>query len=79
MYLGLVNGDSFATIGNIIKNELFTACQESWKVWPLTHLIMFKFIPCKWRIPYVNAVQIAFNVILSLLGNKKLQMSGDNY
>ena len=34
-YLGLVNGDSLATIGNKIKNDLLTACQGSWKVWPL--------------------------------------------
>ncbi|KAK1746020.1 Mpv17/PMP22 family protein [Skeletonema marinoi] len=71
LYLGLVNGDSFATIGNKIKNDLFNACLGSWKVWPIAHLINFKFIPNKWRIPYINAVQIAFNIFLSLLGNKK--------
>ena len=78
MYLGLVNRDPFAIIGNKIKNDLFGACLGSWKVWPLAHLIMFKFIPNKWRIPYVNAVQIAFNMLLSLLGNEKPRMSGDN-
>jgi protein Mpv17 len=70
-YLGLVNGDSFATIGAKIKNDLFTACQGSWKVWPIVHLINFKFVSNKWRIPYINAVQIAFNMFLSLLGAKK--------
>jgi protein Mpv17 len=70
-YLGLVNGDSLNTIGNKIKNDLLTACQGSWKVWPIVHLINFKFVPNKWRIPYINAVQIAFNMFLSLLGSKK--------
>ena len=70
-YLGLVNGDSLNTIGNKIKNDLLTACQGSWKVWPLVHLINFKFVPNKWRIPYINAIQIAFNMFLSLLGSKK--------
>lgn len=70
-YLGLVNGDSLNTIGNKIKSDLLTACQGSWKVWPLVHLINFKFVPNKWRIPYINAVQIAFNMFLSLLGSKK--------
>ncbi|KAL3790561.1 hypothetical protein ACHAWO_013946 [Cyclotella atomus] len=70
-YLGLMNGDSLNVIGNKIKNDLLTACQGSWKVWPLVHLINFRFVPNKWRIPYINAVQIAFNMFLSLLGSKK--------
>lgn len=70
-YLGLVNGDSLATIGTKVRNDLLTACQGSWKVWPLVHVINFKFVSNKWRIPYINAVQIAFNMFLSLLGSKK--------
>ena len=38
-YLGLVNGDSLATIGNKIKADLFTACQGSWKVWPMVSIM----------------------------------------
>jgi len=70
-YLGVVNGDSVATIGNKIRDDLLTACKGSWKVWPLVHMINFKFVSNKWRIPYINAVQIAFNMFLSLLGAKK--------
>jgi len=70
-YLGVVNGDSMAAIGQKIKTDLLSACQGSWKVWPLVHLINFKFVSNKWRIPYINAVQIAFNMFLSLIGSKK--------
>lgn len=70
-YLGLVNGDSMSAIGQKIKNDLLSACQGSWKVWPLVHIINFKFVPNKWRIPYINAVQLAFNMFLSLIGSKK--------
>merc|ERR1711933_297707 len=42
-YLGLVHGDTFATIGTKIKTDLFKACQGSWKVWPLVHAVNFKF------------------------------------
>ncbi len=38
-YFGLVNGDSFNTITDIIKNDLFSACLGSWKVWPLAILL----------------------------------------
>jgi len=70
-YLGLVNGDSFATIGNKIKSDLLTACQGSWKVWPVVHAINFKFISTKYRLLYINTVQVAFNMFLSLIGSRK--------
>jgi len=69
-YLGLVNGDSLATIGAKIKNDLFTAVQGSWKVWPFVHTINFRFISTKHRLVFINGVQIAFNMFLSILGSK---------
>jgi len=69
-YLGLVNGDSFTTIGSKIKNDLFTAVQGSWKIWPVVHTVNFKFISTKHRLVFINGVQIAFNMFLSLLGSK---------
>jgi len=69
-YLGLVNGDSVGTIVNKIKTDLFSAMQGSWKVWPLVHTVNFKFISTKHRLVFINAVQIAFNMFLSLLGAK---------
>jgi len=70
-YLGLVNGDSLPTIGNKIKADLLKACQGSWKVWPFVHAVNFKFISTKHRLVFINSVQIAFNMFLSLLGSKK--------
>jgi len=69
-YLGLVAGDSPATIGAKIKNDLLTACQGSWKVWPFVHAINFRFISTKHRLVFINGIQIAFNMFLSLLGSK---------
>jgi protein Mpv17 len=69
-YLGLVNGDSFATIGAKIKNDLFTACQGSWKVWPLVHTVNFAFVSSKYRLLFINGVQVAFNMFLSIIGTK---------
>lgn len=70
-YLGLVNGDSFATIGTKIKTDLFSAMQGSWKVWPFVHAINFKFISTKHRLVFINGVQIGFNMFLSLVGAGK--------
>eukprot|EP00531_Pseudo-nitzschia_arenysensis_P008149 CAMPEP_0116126684 /NCGR_PEP_ID=MMETSP0329-20121206/6458_1 /TAXON_ID=697910 /ORGANISM="Pseudo-nitzschia arenysensis, Strain B593" /LENGTH=236 /DNA_ID=CAMNT_0003620773 /DNA_START=148 /DNA_END=858 /DNA_ORIENTATION=+ len=69
-YLGLVAGDGFGTIGTKIKNDLFTACQGSWKVWPFVHFINFKFISNKHRLLFLNGVQVGFNMFLSLIGSK---------
>jgi protein Mpv17 len=70
-YLGLVNGDSVAMITNKVKSDLLSACQGSWKVWPIVHAVNFKFISTKHRLVFINAVQIAFNMFLSLIGTKK--------
>ena len=70
-YLGLVNGDSFVQIGDKIKADLLTACQGSWKVWPIVHAVNFKFISNKHRLVFINSVQVAFNMFLSLIGTKK--------
>ncbi|KAL3924143.1 MAG: hypothetical protein SGARI_006090 [Bacillariaceae sp.] len=70
-YLGLCNGDSFSTIGNKIKTDLLAACQGSWKVWPLVHAVNFKFVSNKYRILFLNTVQIAFNMFLSIIGAGK--------
>ena len=69
-YLGLVNGDSFGVIADKVKNDLFAACQGSWKVWPIVHAVNFKFISTKHRLVFINAVQVAFNMFLSLIGTK---------
>eukprot|EP00934_Nitzschia_sp_Nitz4_P001873 Nitzschia sp. Nitz4//scaffold67_size101165//95451//96298//NITZ4_004546-RA/size101165-augustus-gene-0.18-mRNA-1//1//CDS//3329556525//1873//frame0 len=69
-YLGLVNGDSFATIGQKIQTDLLAACQGSWKVWPFVHAVNFAFISNKHRLLFLNAVQVAFNMFLSIMGAK---------
>jgi protein Mpv17 len=70
-YLGLCNGDSFSTIGTKIKTDLLAACQGSWKVWPVVHAVNFKFVSNKYRILFLNTVQIAFNMFLSIIGAGK--------
>jgi len=69
-YLGLVAGDSFSAIGDKIKKDLFIAVQGSWKVWPIVHAVNFKFISTKHRLVFINGIQIAFNMFLSLIGSK---------
>jgi protein Mpv17 len=70
-YLGLVAGDPFSVIGDKLKKDLLAACQGSWKVWILVHAINFKFVSSKHRLIFINSIQIAFNMFLSMIGSKK--------
>ena len=61
---------NFNAIVPAIKDELFTAVSTSWKTWIPAHSINFAFVPTKYRLFYINAIQIGFNCFLSILGNK---------
>ena len=63
-------GDSVGVIRAKISTDLLGACQGSWKVWPLVHAVNFRFVPNKFRLFYINTVQIAFNIFLSIIGTR---------
>lgn len=69
-YLGFAEGKSVDDVINKIKNDTWTGVTTSWKFWPLAHTINFAFIPTSQRLLYVNTLQVGYNVILSILGNK---------
>ncbi|GMH40905.1 hypothetical protein BSKO_08809 [Bryopsis sp. KO-2023] len=50
-----------------IQAELIPTVLASYALWPLAHLINFRFIPSQQRILYINAVQIAWTAYLSNL------------
>ncbi|KAJ8906812.1 hypothetical protein NDN08_003298 [Rhodosorus marinus] len=70
--LGAMEGKSVKEIKAKIENDLVTAVTTSWKVWPLAHAINFRFIPTEQRLLYINAIQIGYNVFLSIIGNAKV-------
>lgn len=69
-YLGFTEGKSLDEVIDKIQRDTWIAVKTSWKFWPLAHTINFAFIPTSQRLLYVNALQIGYNVILSILGNK---------
>jgi protein Mpv17 len=69
-YLGLTEGKSQKQIVDKIKNDTWTGVTTSWKFWPLAHTINFALVPTQHRLLYVNTLQVGYNMILSLLGNK---------
>ncbi|KIS69040.1 uncharacterized protein UMAG_03019 [Mycosarcoma maydis] len=43
------------------------ALLANWQVWPLVQLVNFRYMPLKYRVPFVSTVGILWNVGLSLL------------
>ena len=61
---------NFDAIVPAIQNELVKSVMASWKTWIPGHTINFAFVPTKYRLFYINAIQIGFNCYLSILGSK---------
>ena len=51
------------------KNDIFTAVKGSWMTWIPAHTINFAFVPSDMRLLYINAIQIFFNMFMSVIGN----------
>lgn len=69
-YLGFAERKPVEDIVAKVKNDTWTGVTTSWKFWPLAHAINFGFIPTTQRLLYINTLQVGYNVILSILGNK---------
>lgn len=38
-------------------------------MWPLAHVVNFKFVPSSQRILYINTIQVGYNAFLSTMTN----------
>jgi protein Mpv17 len=54
-----------------VKTKLWPTMKVNWGVWPLAHLINFRFVPSSQRILYINSVQIGYNTFLSTMAAAK--------
>jgi len=73
-YLNAMEGKSLEEYKNKLKADLQTAVMGSWAVWVPAHTINFAFIPPQQRLLYINSIQIGYNIFLSFLGNKKVEV-----
>lgn len=59
---------SFDQLVTKIKQDLVRGVTASWKVWPLVHVINFRFIPPQQRLLYINSIQVWMDAYMSGLG-----------
>uniref|UniRef100_A0A7S0ZE12 Uncharacterized protein n=1 Tax=Timspurckia oligopyrenoides TaxID=708627 RepID=A0A7S0ZE12_9RHOD len=50
-----------------IENKLWPTMKVNWTVWPIAHIINFRFIPSSQRILYINVIQVGYNAFLSTM------------
>jgi protein Mpv17 len=70
IYLGVAERKSKQQIIDKVKNDTWVGVTTSWKFWPVAHVINFSFIPTSQRLLYINTLQVGYNVILSIIGNR---------
>ena len=70
-WIELFQGGGLKKIQQKINQDLVRGVTASWKVWPLVHVINFRFIPSQQRLLYINTIQIGYNVFLSMLASRK--------
>lgn len=59
-----------------ISAKLLPMLAANYALWPLAHLINFKFVPSKQRILYINCVQIVWSAYLSHLSAGAIRAAG---
>eukprot|EP00741_Cyanophora_paradoxa_P007452 tig00000128_g7207.t1 len=52
-----------------VRSNLGGAMLMNWTIWPVAHLVSFRYIPFAARALFLNAVQVLFNVLLSSLAS----------
>ncbi|CAN8075910.1 unnamed protein product [Agarophyton chilense] len=50
-----------------VKEKLWPTMKVNWTVWPIAHIINFRFIPSSQRILYINTIQVGYNAFLSTM------------
>ncbi len=59
-----------------ISAKLLPMLAANYALWPLAHLINFRFVPSKQRILYINCVQVVWSAYLSHLSAGAIRAAG---
>ena len=51
------------------KKKLMPTMKAGWSVWPMVHFITYKFVPIRYRVPWVKFVVIFWTAYLSWASN----------
>ncbi|XP_077286733.1 mpv17-like protein 2 [Arctopsyche grandis] len=63
--MGIMEGNTVKECGDELNEKFMTVYVADWCVWPPSQFINFYFIPGNYRVIYVNALTMLYNIFLS--------------
>lgn len=70
-YLAMADG-RLSSIPDILQAKLLPTILAGYALWPVAHLINFKYIPSHQRLLYINVVNLFWTVYLSGMANSTI-------
>ena len=67
----LETGGDFNAVGPTLATKLWPTLRANWMVWPLAHMINFRYVPPPLRVAYNQAVAIGWLTWLSMLAHSR--------
>lgn len=64
--VNMLNGESWESAVQNVKDKIAEIMFTAWKFWPLVHCVTYGVIPARHRILWVNCVDLIWNAILAL-------------
>ncbi|PWZ03792.1 hypothetical protein BCV70DRAFT_197987 [Testicularia cyperi] len=65
--MGALERQSVQGVQDKFGEMYIPALLANWQIWPLVQLVNFRYMPLKYRVPFVSTVGILWNIGLSLL------------
>ncbi|CAG8437093.1 2388_t:CDS:2 [Funneliformis caledonium] len=67
--IGILEGKDFKGIKQKFEEAYLPALKTNYTVWPLVQFVNFKFLPLRYRVPFVSSVGVLWTAYLSLLNS----------
>ncbi|CAI2168797.1 13440_t:CDS:2 [Funneliformis geosporum] len=67
--IGILEGRDFEGIKQKFEEAYLPALKANYTVWPLVQFVNFKFLPLRYRVPFVSSVGVLWTAYLSLLNS----------
>ncbi|RIA87909.1 putative integral membrane protein, Mpv17/PMP22 family [Glomus cerebriforme] len=68
--ISILEGRNFKGIKEKFDEAYIPALKMNYTIWPLVQFVNFRFLPLKYRVPFVSAVGVLWNSYLSLLNSE---------
>lgn len=68
--LGLMQGKTWAQIGNNIREEELQIIWNSYKIWPLANMCSFAYVPVEKRIVFLSFFGLLWSIYMSLVASR---------